>query len=406
MILGFHGGVKPEQITGFAEQEIKKLKKCSLIGIKAYESPEVLAEIGKEVKRGALLGVADDVPVYSSVAGVFSGILEIDGEKFFGVMNNGQSGEIALCPPESRKITDLSRDDVIEIAKKFGIVDSRSGKPLWKLISRVETFKRVVIDCTETDSLSAINYRICKEKSKSVVGGAKVLMQATKGLKCVFVAENTRDGIFDYLETYAYDKKLFAMAPMEEKYPYTDSAIMQGLYLRTLYKDETALDRGILIVGVETAAALYDCMVSGMPYMDRYISFSGIDGKEGINLCVPRGMTTHEIITASGIDTKDCTIVKNSLLNGVLMGGVLSDSTHAFICVKTSETKRGICINCGECVTACPSLLYPFEALRGKKYKEMREYCTGCGCCEFVCPSGIPLVSLINREDEKGQGGK
>lgn len=403
MILGFTGGVKMDKKTGFAEEEIKKLDNCSLVGIKAYDSPEVLAEVGAEVKRGTLLGVADDVPVYSSVAGVFSGLLEIDGENFFVVMNEGQMGEELLYPPETRSVQELHHDDIVEIARNFGIIDSRSGKPLWKLLSQKEKFRRVVIDCTESDPLIAINYRLCKEKTKAIVGGAKVLVQATSALKCIFAAECSRDAVFDYLSDYAYDKKLFAMAPMEEKYPYSDRALMQGIYLKSLAIGETASDKNVLIVGVETALALYECMVTGMPQLDRYISFSGIDGKEGVNLCVPRGMTTHEIIKASGIDTEDCVIVKNSLLNGVLMGGVLSDSTHGFICVKPTETKRGICINCGACVSACPVRLYPFEALRGRN-KTLNETCIACGCCEYICPSGIPLVSLIHgkKEDIKG----
>lgn len=396
MVLGFNGGVRTNHRSGFAHKEIKTIKSCSAVKISAGDDVNVVAESGQEVKRGTLLGVSDETPVYSSLEGVFSGLVEENGVKYFSVKGNGGWEEEALCPPEERNLTDMTREDIIEIAKKFGIIDSRSGTPLWKLLSFSEKFRRVVVDCTETDSLSAMNFRLCVEKASSVVGGAKVLMQATKALKCVFAAEYNRGDIFDALSEFAFDKKLFAMAPMEEKYPYGDRALMYALYLKYLRKGETALDRNVLIVGAETAFALYEAMVSGLPQLDRYVSFSGVDGKNGENLCVPKGISLEELTELAEAKKDDCLVVENSLLSGDAAEGYLKDDTHALICVIPREKKRSYCISCGKCALACPVLLFPFEVLSGRN-KKLKETCISCGACQFICPSGIPLTELIQQ---------
>lgn len=400
MILDFPGGVCPNERTLFSEQQIKKIESCSAICIKADADAEISVEVGSEVKRGNLLGMSGGTPVYASVAGRFSGVLDIEGEKYFVVMNNGEEGEERLCPPETIAINEMTREYIIESAKKFAVIDSRSGMPLWKLIEAGPKFRRVVIDCTESDPLSACNFRICIENAKNIVNGAKILLQATGALKCVFAAEHNRGMIFDALGEFANDKKLFAMAPLAEKYPYGDRALMHALYLRTLAKDETALDKNVLIVSPETALSLYESMATGMPRTHKLLAYVGEGIFGGGSLLVPRGMTMHDITAICGNAPEGCLLIENSLLCGKPMGGVLRDGTQAVISVRPTEKPRSNCISCGECANACPVRLFPFEAL-GRGIKHLQKSCISCGACNFICPSGIPLLELIWRDLSK-----
>lgn len=398
MILGFPGGARPDERTHLGKKEIEIHKTCSAVCLKADDDSKAAVRTGSAVLRGTLLGESGGMPVYSSIAGIFRGILELEGLRYFVVISDGHDGEEPGSEPERRVLTELTCDDIAESARKFSIVDTRSGMPLWKLLkSACGKCSRIVIDGTETDAASAINYRLGIEQARAVVGGAKILLRATGATKCVFAAEYYRKAAFAAMSEYADDEKLFAMAQLDEKYPYGDRAIMYALYVKELEKGKTALDEGVLIVAPETAIALYSCMVSGRPQLDRYITVCGEGIKRGANLRVPRGITLHDISKICGGIERDCFFAENSLLSGKPVSSAVYDSTHALIAVKPKKKLRRECISCGKCAEVCPVRLMPFEVLAGDG-ERLEKYCVACGACEFICPSGIPLLALINKE--------
>ncbi|MBR6783689.1 MAG: 4Fe-4S dicluster domain-containing protein [Clostridia bacterium] len=397
MILDFPGGVRPLSRTKLGKSNIEYISACSAVCTKADEGAKTVAAIGSRVLRGSLIGESGGTPVYASVAGVFRGIMELEGNRYFVVMNSGEDGEEAVYSPESRAITELNCADICESARRLSVVETRSGAPLWKMLENANgKFRRLVIDCTETDASGAINYRLCIEQAKALVGGAKLLLQATGALKCVFAAEHYRNAALESILKYANDEKLFAIAQLDEKYPYGDRAIMEALYLTTLDKNETASDRGIFIVSPETAAALYNSMAQGMPMLDRYITVCGDEIAQGKNLCVPRGITLHDISVICGGIKKGGRLIENSLLSGKLASGALSDCTRTLIAAKKQTKARTECISCGKCADACPIRLMPLNVLAGD-IDDLRDNCIYCGACEFICPSGIPLLKLIKK---------
>ena len=403
MILNFSGGARPNERTRYGKQKINTVGQCSVICLDAEDSASAFIAAGTPVQRGSLLGKNKDMPVYASIGGVFRGFTNIEGKKYFVVMSNGNTDntEKRIHSPEKRALTELTKADIIESAKKFAIVDVRSGIPLWKLLeSAGDTCRRLVIDCTETDAACAINFRLCIEKARSLVGGAKVLLQAIGALKCVFAAEYYRNAAFSAISKYATDEKLFAFAPLEEKYPYSDISLMDALYVKTLSPNQTALDMGVLIVAPETAIALFDAMISGMPQLDKYIAVCFKNSAKGGNLRVPRGITIHDISESCGKTEEGCFFVENSLLSGRPISGVLSDRTSALIEAKVEKKVQKPCISCGRCAEACPVRLMPNEILSGG-FADLAERCISCGACEFVCPSNIPLVSLIQTPNEE-----
>lgn len=402
MILDFRGGVRPLSRTSCGKKDIEYVKSCSASCIPAGGDAGFSVPVGSSVKRGSLIGETDKTPVFSSIAGVFRGILEIEGARYFAVINNGESGEERLFMPETRSLTEMDPRYIIDASRRLAVYDSRSGLPLWRLLEKALNCKRLVIDCTESDPASAISYRLCLEKAKSAVGGAKIILHCIGALRCVFAAEYYRKAAFASLKEHANDEKLFAFGSLEEKYPYSDRTLMDALYLKDLAKGETALDRDVLIVGIETAVALYDAMASGLPQLDRFISVCGNGVIEEKNLCVPRGITLHDIIGHCGNLIKDNILVENSLLCGKTAGGALGDGTECLVAVKPQKRQRNDCIGCGNCAGVCPVRLIPSEVLSGKG-KRLSESCVACGACEFICPSNIPLLALIEAQNNKNR---
>ncbi len=399
MILNFHGSVKIDSPRFFTDSEIINIDGCSAVCIKAGRDAKALAEEGSTVLCGTLLGSWDDTPVYSPIPGVFNGVVELEDDFYFVVMNNGEEGVYTPFQPESRPLLTLTREDIIASARQFAVIDARSGRPLWKLISEAKGCTRLVVDCTDTFAHSAINQRLCIEKTKSLIGGAKVVLHAIGALKCVFALEYTKKTAIEALEAAATDKQLFAVAMLEEKYPYGDSGLMEGIYVKTLEKGKTPVDEKVLIIGIESAIALYDAMVSGTPQTSRYISVCGSKAEKGGNLKVPRGITFHDIAELCEINEEQ-TVIENSLLSGTPVKGALSDNVISLITAEQSEKKQTDCISCGKCASVCPVRLFPAEIINDNN-PYITSTCISCGACEYICPAGIPLLKLIKSKEAK-----
>lgn len=398
MILDFRGGVRPLSRTLCGKKPIEYLQSCSASCIPASGDASISAPVGASVMRGSLIGQTDKTPVFSSIAGVFRGILEIEGARYFAVINSGESGEERLFMPETRSLTGMDSRYIIDASRRLAVYDSRSGLPLWRLLEKAVGCRRLVVDCTERDPASAISYRLCLEKARSAVGGAKVILHCIGALRCVFTAEYYRKAAFASLRENATDEELFAFGELKEKYPYSDRALMDALYLKELAKGETALENGVLIIGIETAVALYDAMAGGMPQLDRYVSVCGSGVNEEKNLCVPRGITVHDIAAHCGGLLKENIFVENSLLCGRPAGGALGDGVECLVAVKPQKRQSTSCIGCGRCAEVCPVRLIPSEVLSGKR-RGLSEYCVACGACEFICPGNLPLLELIGSRD-------
>ncbi len=399
MVLKFHGGVRIESKKLFAENDIKNINTCSAACISAGEEYEINAKSGDRVLRGALLGFSDGTPVYASISGIFNGVLEIEGNLYFVVIGDGTDEDAPALSPEERSLTDLTKEDIITAAKQLAIIDPRSGRPLWRLLSEVGDCRRVVIDCTEPFPHSSILNRLCIEKAKEMVFGGKILVHAVNALKCVFPLEHSKKDALRALGEYATDEKLFASATLEEKYPYTDRALMYALYVKNLDDDETPAQNGILIVGAEAAIALYEGMLYGRPHTYRYITLCGEGMEQGGNFRVPRGITFHDLADICKGFPKDRLLIENSLLCGSPVSGALKDTTIAIIPDEKKQKRRTNCISCGSCAKACPVRLNPAEILIGKS-ELITKKCISCGACEYICPSSIPLLRLIKGEED------
>ena len=397
MILNFPGGVHPDERTRLGRSPIENTEICSALCIEACDNAVAHAQCGTKVSRGALLGYNGETPVYAPLSGMFRGIMELDGNRYFVVMAKADGSEEKPFAPEERALTELTGLDILESAKKLGVMETRSGLPLWELLKKAGgNCRRLVIDCTESDPAAAINYRLCIERAEEIVAGAKILLRATGALKCVFAAEHYRRKAFEAIFQHATDKKLFVPAELEEKYPYGDRALMYALYVKTLKKDKTALDEGVFIVSPETALALYNCMLSGTPHLDRYITVCG-KVKKGGNYRVPRGIIFRDIVEICGGMEENSFFVENSLLSGKQVFSSLSDGTRTLIAAKETEKIRSECISCGRCAEVCPVKLVPAHVLAGDR-KNLAKHCVSCGACEYICPGGIPLLSLIKEE--------
>jgi electron transport complex protein RnfC len=399
MVLKFSGGVKPQVQSKILFKPFGKTGGAFRVGFPVGESAKISVSVGEQVARGAFLAFDGEAPIYSSVSGVFEGVFEKDGKRFLVVENDDTNRELKLFSPEMRAITDMDGSYISERARELSVSDSRSGRALFRLIDESrDKCGALVIDCTDPDPRSASVARICVEKAKSIVGGAKLLLHAVGASRCIFVIGKKRRDAFDSILGFANDKNLFGFAVLEEKYPFADEIIIHTLFGTDLEVGQSPLDLGILPVGAETVCALYDSFLNGVPHLDRYLTVCDGDGN-GFNLRVPKGVSVESLVLGAKLEAENRVTVENSLVSGEIASEFISDGTRCIISADKTKKPTAECIFCGKCVSVCPVGLFPFRASVGDT-KNLKKHCIACGCCEYVCPSGIELLSLIKNNTE------
>lgn len=124
---------------------------------------------------------------------------------------------------------------------------------------------------------------------------------------------------------------------------------------------------------------------------------------------VPVGMAVQELLNAasaaSGTDTKIA-------FGGPMRGEAIFDLSTGVpkSCSAVTLVQEGLfpsvqpnpCINCGECVLACPARIQPGMLSRFAEFKMFDSArsqhvgaCLECGMCTFVCPANRPVLQYI-----------
>ncbi|MBW1803197.1 MAG: 4Fe-4S dicluster domain-containing protein, partial [Deltaproteobacteria bacterium] len=166
-----------------------------------------------------------------------------------------------------------------------------------------------------------------------------------------------------------------------------------------------------LVVGVEQALAMVDCLKTGKPLLDKTITFSS--GKNGAlkNFRARIGTPAADILNKADTELKP----KGKLiLNGAMRGyacfsdeqpvTAAIDSIHVQAPSEVFFYQSKACVNCGKCNATCPvnlevNLLGRFSeyGIFEKCMELGAENCIDCGLCAYVCPACRPLVQLISH---------
>ncbi len=168
-------------------------------------------------------------------------------------------------------------------------------------------------------------------------------------------------------------------------------------------------DAGCIVDNVDTIVAINDAVRNGRPLMYRIVTVTGDAIKDPRNFRVRIGTNYHELIEEAGGFIKD---PEKIISGGPMMGFGIFDTNvpttktaSALLCLSRDDVSRmapSACINCGQCVEACPEQLVPSHlATYSEHYNEEAFLknngleCVECGCCSFVCPAKRPLTQYI-----------
>lgn len=140
-----------------------------------------------------------------------------------------------------------------------------------------------------------------------------------------------------------------------------------------------------------------------LPLTESVVSISGKTFR------APVGTAVQELLNAAGCTAKTD---KKIALGGPMRGEAIFDlsigiskNSKAVTLVEEGffpPVQPNPCINCGECVLACPARIQPGMLSRFAEFKlvddarkQHVEACLECGMCTFVCPANRPVLQYI-----------
>ena len=207
-----------------------------------------------------------------------------------------------------------------------------------------------------------------------------------------------------------------------------------------------AINRGVLVLGLQTALAVHEAVVLGKPAIDRIVALGGPGFTRNIHLRARIGTAISDIVDSRLRDRGPYRLVENSLLTGRQITApattAVGQETDTIIAVPEKEEggflpfagpgfrkdsysftfasrfvrlgketdtnlhgEERPCISCGFCDEVCPARILPSLLHRYVKravidetifrYKITR--CIDCNLCTYVCPSKIDVASLVRQ---------
>ena len=164
-----------------------------------------------------------------------------------------------------------------------------------------------------------------------------------------------------------------------------------------------------LVVGIEQALAMADCLKEGRPLLEKTVTFSAARDGRVKNYRVRIGTPVGQLLKKHGVELQaEGKLIMNGALTGFACFSADQPVTAAIDTVHVqapSEVfffENRACTNCGKCNYACPVNLEVNLLGRYSEYgifEKCRdlgaENCIECGLCAYVCPARRPLVQYL-----------
>ncbi len=381
---------------------------------------EPLVEKGQEVKTGQIIGKSEKFvssPVHATVTGKVKAIdsfLHPLGMKVTMInIERTADDEWELLPP----VNDWQHAEIDLIRKVIwdaGVVGlGGAAFPTHVKLSppkekKIDTF---ILNGVECEPFLTADHRAMLEYSDRILTGMSIIMKVLGTERGYIGIENNKTDAVEAMQKMVIEKKLpYEVVPLKVKYPQgAEKMLIEAIVHRKVPAGGLPMDVGTVVNNVGTAMAVADAITEGKPLVERVLTVTGDGINDPKNLLVRIGTPFIKAIEFCGGLHKDTSEV---YMGGPMMGFAQYElsipvikATSGIVCNIKSEilgNRIYPCIQCGNCVTACPMNLLPTR-LAGFTEKAKWEdadqlgvlNCIECGSCAYVCPSHIPLVQLI-----------
>ncbi len=365
-------------------------------------SSEETLSIGDSVKTGQLITAEQTnlrMTAVSPVTGVVSRISERTGYA------GSKFAEIVVKVDSEERFDDTFRKSVGEPAPAdmLPFLDSFPGHTDFSFLStRGKPVRAFVVYGIDSDPFTKTNQFILSARTEELKTGIEKLRLLFRGCKIFMVVP-------PYLEAMARTTGA-KVAVLDPVYPFTLPAmVMKTVFGLEIPAGKRVEEIGVSFVSPETLVAMTEALETGRVPVHKHLTL--ID-KSGCAVLVRTriGTPVRDVFNAAGVHTSPGDLlVQGSVLTGRSIHNeetpVLKDTDALFVRDKAEIpfSSESHCINCGECIRACPAAIpvnMLVRVLENGLWEDAvalydLESCIECGLCSYVCPAKIPVFQYI-----------
>lgn len=380
---------------------------------------KAVVQKGDSVLAGQLIAEAGgfvSANIYSSVSGTVKGIEKhrvVSGDKVDCIVIDNDEQYNEAEPINTKKLEEMTKQEIIDTVAKAGIIGmGGAGFPTHVKLSPKEPDKidHVIINCAECEPYLTSDYRKMLEEPDNLIGGLKIILSLFPNAKGVFAIEDNKPDCIKLLTEKTADIDNISVAALKTKYPQgSERHLIYAVTKRKLNSKMLPADAGCIVNNVDTVISIYNAIVFGRPLYERIVTVSGDAVTKPCNYKVRTGMLYSEIIEQNGgFKHEPAKIISGGPMMGMALYDIdvpvtkSSSAILGFVEDQVSKAKETNCINCGRCMEACPSGLWPGKLEECANNGDEESFlfyhgmeCVECGSCSFACPARKQLCQSI-----------
>lgn len=371
-----------------------------LVDGKLERQSQIALQVGDPVQTGQKVLPLRESTAYaiSSVTGTIAGVRPVTGD--FG--KHYTAIDVTLTEGDDWAPEPAEMEPTLAFLN--GWLAAAPGKPPLDLFSGADHGIHTIVVCgVDPDLLVATNQFVIKSRFHAVNRGIDVLKAAT-GVEKVAIAV-PRDLVQGFGHTGATELKAVA-----SEYPAANpKLIIYEAFGQDIPAGKSCADMGFAFFSAEAVAAIGQAFETGRLPVEKIVTLMDKAGRKTI-ISARIGTPIADVLDAHNIQTGD---MDRLILGGPMTGSAIFDEgtpiqadTDAILVQDAGDVALVSdypCINCGECVRACPTrvpvnMLVRF--LEAGQYEDGAELydldaCVECGLCSFVCVARIPIFQYI-----------
>lgn len=377
---------------------------------------------GDQILVGQLIAEAGgfiSANIHSSVSGTVKAIeprMTIAGARVNSIIveNDGEYKEVDFAA-NVKPLDQMTNEEIRAAVKNAGVVgQGGAGFPTnVKLSPKNEAdIDRIVINCAECEPYITCDYRRMIESPEKLVAGLKVILKLFPKAQGIFGIEDNKPDAAKKMEEAikAAGETRMEVKLLQTKYPQgAERQLIFATTGRSINSTMLPADAGCVVQNVETIMSIYRAIYEGKPVFERTITVTGDAVKDTANFLVRTGTNSRELIEeVGGFNCDPEKVISGGPMMGMAMSTLdvpCTKTSSALLCFKkdaVAESVATACINCGRCVSACPSRLVPSRMADFSEHGDLASFekyngveCCECGSCSFVCPAKRHLAQAI-----------
>ncbi|HAM64087.1 MAG: electron transporter RnfC [Firmicutes bacterium GWF2_51_9] len=375
---------------------------------------EVLVKEGDSVKVGTMIAKRSDhmtVPFFSSVSGKVVGKQTIMHAvlkplEHLVIENDGlYEKEQPFSPIDFEKAT---REELVDFMMNAGIVGcGGAGFPTYMKYKNPQNISTLIINAVECEPYITADYREISNNIDDLVLGVKAMLKLSTAKEAWIAIKSPKKELIAKVRAALVGVSGIVVKEVPDVYPMGWERTLVYQLLKKRY-DRLPSEIGCIVNNATTAIAFAKAIRTGMPIVEKTLTFSGNGIKTPANVSVPVGVKTAEIVAKlGGYASEDVLLIAGGPMMGKTIPNdqfVVTPYGNAVTILKTEKIDSVACLRCGRCNDTCPAGLLPVRINNAEQAADLdtivklrADQCIECGLCTYVCPSKLDVAEGVRR---------